>query len=61
MSKTDQAAGRTAEDGGASTAPAQRRPAAAPIMSNAEVRDVVSRARRMQARAIAELFVNLGK
>ena len=48
-------------DGGNESSLAQRHPASGRILSHAELSNVMGRARRMQARTIANLFANLGK
>jgi len=60
MAKMKQTNERMADGGGASTT-AQPGDALGRILSHAELSNVMGRARRMQARAIASLFTNLGK
>lgn len=60
MAKINQTNDPTVDDGSAS-ATARRRTENGRILSHTEISDVMGRARRMQARAIASLFTNLGK
>lgn len=60
MARMKQTNERTA-DGGSTSTTAQPSETLGRILSHAEVSDVMSRARRMQARAIGGFFTNLGK
>jgi len=61
MSKRKKTTDGTVSDAGATIASTQHRPVPSRIPTDAEVREAMRRARRMQARTIAGLFANLGK